>query len=339
MNTEKKCMVCDKNGVFVISLDFELFWGVRDVYQIKDYEENIKGVHRAIPALLTLFDEYKIHATWATVGFIFFENERQLKLHLPTDLPNYLKKVYCPYEYLKKSPDSINSEYHFAPQLIRQIQNSLGQEIGTHTFSHYYCLEESQTRVEFEADIKAAVTIAHKFDISLKSIIFPRNQCNEEYFTTLTKYNITSYRGTESCWLYRPIQNNKNFGWLKRALRLLDAYINLTGHHCVPINGLKSSPLINLPSSRFLRPFQPALKAFEFLRLRRIKKSMHYAAKNGMLFHLWWHPHNFGRHLDENIAFLRKILLYFNTLKSQYGMSTMSMSEAAVHAMTDTNKK
>ncbi len=55
-------------GTFVISLDFELHWGVRDHRTVADYRENLLGVRRVVPALLSLFSEFGIHATWATVG-------------------------------------------------------------------------------------------------------------------------------------------------------------------------------------------------------------------------------------------------------------------------------
>ena len=32
------------NGKFVISLDFELMWGVRDIETVESYGENLRGV-------------------------------------------------------------------------------------------------------------------------------------------------------------------------------------------------------------------------------------------------------------------------------------------------------
>ena len=67
-----------KPGVLVISLDFELFWGVRDNRSIEDYKENLLGGRLAIPQILDLFDSYNIHATWATVGFLCFDQKTEL---------------------------------------------------------------------------------------------------------------------------------------------------------------------------------------------------------------------------------------------------------------------
>lgn len=52
-----------QKGLFVISLDFELFWGIRDKYDFDTYGQNVLGVWKVIPRLLELFDKYGIHAT------------------------------------------------------------------------------------------------------------------------------------------------------------------------------------------------------------------------------------------------------------------------------------
>jgi hypothetical protein len=56
---------------------------------------------------------------------------------------------------------------------------------------------------------------------------------------------------------------------------------------------------------------------------------METAARRRRLFHLWWHPHNFGVDLQENLAFLRKILDHFRILQDRYGMRSMTMAAVA----------
>ena len=62
------------NSIFTISLDFELYWGVRDKRSVGAYKDHLLGVQRAVPELLGLFEKNGVHATWATVGFLFFKN-------------------------------------------------------------------------------------------------------------------------------------------------------------------------------------------------------------------------------------------------------------------------
>lgn len=319
-------MLDNKKGIFTISLDFELFWGVRDVVNLNEYEENLKGVSQAIPLILALFNEFNIHATWAIVGFIFFDNVQALQNNIPLTLPHYTNKRFCPYLYINENSNTLNTQYHFSPQLIKAIQKTPHQEIATHTFSHYYCLEKGQTPKEFADDIIAAKRIAEKFNIRIKSIVFPRNQFNETYLNVVANHGIQTYRGTEKNWLYRSVETTNGLGKIKRILRLLDAYFNLTGSHANCLERSENS-LINIPSSRFLRPYHPRLKWLEKIRMQRIKKAMHDAAIKNKAFHLWWHPHNFGKYTQENIDFLTEILHYFKELNRQYGMVSLNMGE------------
>lgn len=61
------------HGKFVISLDFELMWGVRDKKSKELYGEQILGVHQVIPKLLEIFTIYGVEATFSTVGFLFLK--------------------------------------------------------------------------------------------------------------------------------------------------------------------------------------------------------------------------------------------------------------------------
>ena len=58
-------------GQFIISLDFELLWGVRDHADRDSYGQNVTGARAAVPRMLDLFERHGIAATWATVGFLF----------------------------------------------------------------------------------------------------------------------------------------------------------------------------------------------------------------------------------------------------------------------------
>lgn len=81
-----------ENGIFTISLDFELYWGLRDKTSIDQYKNNLQGVRKAVHQMLRIFGDNNIHATWATVGFLFFEDINELKKNLPKTLPQYKKK-------------------------------------------------------------------------------------------------------------------------------------------------------------------------------------------------------------------------------------------------------
>ncbi len=320
-------------GIFTISLDFELYWGVRDHRSINDYGENIRNVHTVVPRLLELFSKYNVHCTWATVGFLLFNNKKELLASLPDLRPDYIKKEYDPYSYLKDN--DLVPVYHFAPLLIKKIRETPGQEIGTHTFSHFYTLEKNTTLDQFKADIDAGMNIAKKNNIEISSIVFPRNQYTDAHIKICGEAGIKVYRGNEEAGAYRPV-SREDENIFRRAIRFMDAYINITGHHChsIPERAMQ----INVPASRFLRPFSKKLKMLDGMKFNRIKKSMEYAATHGLIYQLWWHPHNFGANTEENFRFLEKIFKAYDQLNREQKMESQNLIEIFTQAMKTQNE-
>ena len=317
----------NENGILIISLDFELYWGVRDKKTIGDYESKLKGVKKAVEGMLGLFEKYNIHATWSTVGFLFANNIKDLKVHSPNEEPSYSNINLNPYNYIRNN-NNFYCDYHFAPELIEKVSKSKGQEIGTHTFSHYYCLEDGQTINQFNDDITSAINIAKERDIIIDSIVFPRNQWNGDYLSVLNKHGISSYRGNEKGWLYKAVnQNEQNF--YRRSMRLMDTYFNLSGSNSYSIKSISKKRPYNIPSSRFLRPISKKMSILEGFRKQRILGSIEKAAKNKEIFHLWWHPHNFGVNTKENLSFLEDVLIYFIKMQDKYSMESLNMKETS----------
>lgn len=307
----------------IISLDFELLWGMRDAHDIDNYGENVLGGREAISRLLKLFCNYNIHATWATVGFMFAKNIDELRTYFPDEsvLPTYKNPALSPYLSMDEVTDS-NLSYWFAPKLIRKIASTPGQEIGSHTFSHYYCREYGQTVAQFEADILAAKRIAEDNGYTLTSVVLPRNQCEPEYINVLTKLGFTSYRDEENDWIHEKVK----FRPLMRMLRLADVYFPLTGQGGY-IPQIESG-IVNLAGSRMYKPYFKLLAFMERFKIRRIKRQMLHAAKKGLTFHLWWHPHNIGVRTEYHMEQLEEILGYYEILKEKYGMRSLNMREA-----------
>ena len=51
------------------------------------------------------------------------------------------------------------------------------------------------------------------------------------------------------------------------------------------------------------------------------------AAKKKKIYHLWWHPHNFGQNMEKNFDILQKVLEHYQQLESKYNMQSLSMAE------------
>ena len=319
-------------GSFTISLDFELFWGVRANRNLEDYSRHLLGVYEAIPQMLALFKKYDIHVTWATVGFLFYESIEEMKKNQPTILPEYQNQNVDPYLYLERlTKGSYDEEFikmHGASVLISEIKKGLNQEIATHTFSHFFTYEPYKNSKAFEEDIKEALYLGTQKNIALKSLVFPRNQVEEKSLEVLKKSTIESYRGNPKHWAYRD-GDKPGKSFFLRLYRLFDTYMNLSGHHTTwP---LFDNELIELKGSMMLRPYFSKLAYLEPLKIRRVKKSMKNAAKKGENFHLWWHPHNFGVNQKENLKNLEALLKYFQELKSSYNMRSLTMKEMVQH--------
>jgi peptidoglycan/xylan/chitin deacetylase (PgdA/CDA1 family) len=320
-------------GAFVVSLDFELHWGVRDHKSVDDYRENLLGSREVIPRMLELFESYGIHATWATVGFLFCENREELLASVPACRPAYDDPNLSLYSSLHEiGEDERSDPFHYAPSLIERIRRCPGQEVGSHTFSHYFCLERGQDVTAFRADLKAAVTVAARRGIHLRSLVFPRNQINDEYLSGCREMGFVAYRGNEPAVMYRA-RVSEGQRLHVRLLRLADTYFNLSPGNAYAMDTPDAGMPVNVPSSRFLRPYAPLRRVAESARLRRIATQMTDAARRGLVYHLWWHPHNFGSNQEENLAFCRKILEHFRRLRDNHGMEAASMGELAARQL------
>ena len=313
---------------FTISLDLELNWGVRDVYSIAQYGENILGGREAVPKILSLFQVHGIHATWATVGFVTFRSRREMMLYLPEERPKYRNSLLDPYPHLSTiGKDEADDPYHFGYSLIQKIQDVPGMEIGSHSFSHFYCLEEQSNPLAFRADLMASVKALERLGIEPRALVFCRNQYADTHLIEAKDCGFKIFRGNdnEDSAFFSSLSTSRN-PLKKRACRLLDTYLDLTGDNRSQVM-IDPSGLVNVPSSRFLRPYSPRLCFFESMRLHRILTAMTHCAQAGSGFHLWWHPENFGRRLVENLFFLERILVHFRDLQAKYGMESLNFGE------------
>jgi peptidoglycan/xylan/chitin deacetylase (PgdA/CDA1 family) len=330
MKSEKQSLSARPDyGAFVISLDFELHWGVRDHEPASgSYRPNLLGARTAVPRLLKLFERYGISATWAIVGFLFAASREERRKFEPALRPRYYDPALDPYsEPIGKGEQ--DDPLHFASSLIEQIRECPNQEIGTHTFSHFYCREPGQTLDAFKADLNSAIAIAAARGVQFRSIIFPRNQINPDYLASVLDARIICYRGPEPGWMHRGITREERTLGL-RVARAADTYIDISGNRIVRWdNILERNGLCNVRASRFLWPYKPGLRGLEQKRLKRMIDQITLAAAEGAVFHLWFHPHNFGIHLEENLQVLTAILRAFDLGRGRYGMRSLSMNAVA----------
>lgn len=326
-------------GALVVSLDFELAWGVHDSLGSDGaYRANLLGARDAVPRILDLFDRYRIAATWATVGFLFAESRDELEAFQPSELPTYDDPRRDPYR-IEVGASERDDPLHFAASLVREIAAAPRQEMGSHTYSHYYCLEPGQTVDQFEADLRSAVAIARARGIDLRSLVLPRHQVRVDYLQAIARAGFRAHRTNEANRLARP-RAAGHVPQAVRAMRLLDSYLPITGSNAVPWGAAAPDDhgLVDVRESRFLRPVYSRLRTLETVRRARIAGAMRSAARSGQLFHVWWHPHNFGVRMEEHLASLRSLLDTYARLRDRYDFESLTMAQVAERAAVDASR-
>lgn len=316
-------------GKFIISLDFELMWGVRDHRSVADYGDAILGGRQAIPLMLEAFRNHQIRATWATVGLLFARNRDEMRDFAPKVQPDYDALNLSPYPDLIDTvgKDEQDDPHHFGRSLLDQIAQTEGQEIASHTFGHVYALEPGMSTEAWRADIQAACAIADHAGHPLRSIVFPRNQVGSEHIQICQEQAMTAWRGMPKGRVYRS-RSGAELSLPVRALRLLDGAVPVLGDQSFDTPAMQEGH-INIPASRFLRPWSSRMSLYSRLHQARILREMEAAAKQGKHYHLWWHPHNMGRNTAQNMAQLGVILGAFVRLKDQYGFESSTMADIA----------
>lgn len=317
------------HGIFTISLDFELHWGVFDKKDRAAQKACYENTLRLVPEMLEMFSRYDVHVTWATVGSLFADHAAEWSLLKPGKEPQYENEVYSAYAYARAQGLEPNVNWaHFAPSHVQMIRNYPGQELGTHTFSHFYCLEPTQSPEAFSEDLDAANKASAKFNNQLVSLVFPRNQFEPGFLRICYQKGIRAVRSNPKDWFWTPVADSAS-GLARKIFRTADAYIPVGRRTSYPLASIKvvNDEPLQLPASRFLRPWSPRLKAANGLQLKRIKSEMSSAASRNECFHLWWHPENFGYFPEENMKQLKTLLDHYILLQDRYGMKSWNMGE------------
>lgn len=305
-------------GIFTISLDFEKFWGVAGSKTIENYGQNILNVEEVVDRLLVLFKKYEINVTWAFVGFLAYKNFDMVKKAINFELPKYKNQNQSTYTLLNK--EDISKYLFLSGNQIENIKECKGQELASHSFSHIYCEEEGVTVNDFINDVKAFETVANNVGFTATSFVFPRNQVTKDCVNVLAQNSYSSYRGKEESYGFT------GNGLTHKIYRQLNLVLNISGHNTFKI---KPEKILNIKGSSFLHPVSVKIKSLNYLRRRRIINAMSYAAQKNEVYHLWWHPHNFGVNMESNLENLELILKHYTYLNFKYGYTSMNMGQIA----------
>ena len=284
----------DPGPKVVWSLDFELRWGMHDLLGMdrNAYRANLEGAREAVPLLLNLFVHRGLRATWATVGALACNNwDEYFQLAPPPPCYADSRLAFDP-RYADLDPDGV---LHFAPDLVRLVSRTKGQDLGTHTFSHIFLGEIGVTQEDVQAD-HAALTglFRERLNTAPTSLVFPRNQVAFLPFYRANGINV--WRDNERSWYLNQTEraNHPVF----RALRLADALTPFLTRGGRFSEGATTSTLfvrVTLPEIAWRAHL--AKLATEVRRMRR-----------DSVLHFWLHPHNVGGNLRRGMAPIVQVL-------------------------------
>lgn len=262
VNTQKSSPF--SKGVVVLSADFEMAWAFR--FSKKQHENAEKlGIQerKNVPILLSLFEQYNIPVTWATVGHLLLERCNRSKdslAHPDMMRPSYYENKNWSFSEGDWYDADPCSDYQKAPawyasDLIDMIIKSpVKHEIACHTFSHIDCSNEFCPGELFKAELKECIKAAEAKKIKLVSMVFPGG--------TLGNFSILKELGF-SC--YRKIMR----------------------YH-IDVPAIDQNGLVQIPSSYALYRSYPGWTSKRYIRMAT--SFLKIAAKNKMVAQFWFHP-------------------------------------------------
>tara|TARA_Y100000741_G_scaffold70086_1_gene50978 strand:- start:8867 stop:9799 length:933 start_codon:yes stop_codon:yes gene_type:complete len=285
-----------ESGSVIISIDFEMRWGVHDLYglNIDKYRKNLENSRPAVIHTLKMLEERKLRSTWATVGALGL-NDWDEYFNLNPPIPDYKHKTLKILdEYSNIDP---KGHLHFAPDLIKKIIKTKGQDLGSHSFSHLYFLEDGIKESDFIEDgLLVKKLFEKKFKITPLSFVFPRNQIN--FIDCLKNLKLLIFRSIPYLYSYNYLTNK---------------VINLYNILSPSINGPFTCNSKYSTGNFFVR-FN-LNKILWNLQLLKIKNKLINLKKNEVL-HIWWHPHNVGPNFKFGIDRFEQLFdLLFNQIK------------------------
>ncbi|HTB80550.1 MAG TPA: hypothetical protein VK717_06655 [Opitutaceae bacterium] len=279
----------------VISIDFEMRWGVHDLYRsdFNAYRKNLENCRPVVLATLAMLAARKLRATWATVGALGLNGWDEYFAFAPPAPAYRDPRLLVRKEYAELDP---TGSLHFAPDLIERILVTEGQELGSHSFSHLYFREPGVLPQDFIDDMAAVEKLwRDRYGVVPVSLVFPRNQSAFE--DRLDDTSIKIWRGSEPAWFYDCTSQNKNT-LLPRTLRLVDSVLPIVQRASYPEKKMVRAGI-------FIRFGLP--EAFWWLQLCKLRHELNRLSA-GQILHLWWHPHNLGFDLDKGLSRLAQLL-------------------------------
>ncbi|HEX3151790.1 MAG TPA: hypothetical protein VHR66_27205 [Gemmataceae bacterium] len=310
-----------EQGVFTISLDFELIWGTLDLFGTAGFERAVRVERELIPRLLELFIEFRVPATWCVLGHLFLSSCRQVAgtKHPEIVRPNHAWDVQ---DWFERDPcgNEASDPLFYGCSLVELIHAcQVRQEIGCHSFSHVIFGDPGCSAEAAASELAMCVQLATAMGIELQSFAFPRNSVG--HLDRLREHGFRFFRGPEPNSLSQRPWNNlyKRLSHLWAVLRAAEPPVVLPA--------MTPEGLWDIPGSMIYFPMHGLRRHIPLgLRIKRAVKGLEAAARLRRVFHLWFHPTNLADQPEQMFAGLRAILEHATRLVERGTLRILPMS-------------
>lgn len=315
-----------EKGQFVISLDTELAWGRINDPELPAFLSVIDQTRAATDEILRLFDKYDIPATWATVGRMFMESEHELDT--VEDLSYFYDGLNNQKIYENDRLNSDSNSLVYGWDIVQKISNAKTKhEIASHSFNHIDFGKTTSKEVA-ETDIKDAMEMTRrKLGIEMESWVYPKNSIG--YKNSLFEQGIKYYRGEDKFWY-------GNFpGPIKKLLYQFDTFLGWSPSTVVPL--LEANGLVNIPGSSIFRVTHLGIKKnvpYSSI-IRKAIKGLKKARNQKEIYHLWFHPFNFGHELEAHCKAFERVLQKAADMREKGEIEISTMADVGNRFLND----
>ena len=316
-------------GVFIVSLDLELAWGASDLWGQRTArmpeplsEVLLQTRDVVIDALLELFQQYRIPATWAIVGHLFLDHCEPVNGLRHPDMPRPTHSWFKDDWYTRDPASTIQTDpIWYGRDIVKKIMIAEPrQEVGCHSFSHVIFGDEGCSEDVAEAEVRKCVALAQELGIELRSFVFPRSQ--EGHHSILSKYGFLCYRTRRPGWF------NALGGRAHKLARLLNDLLALSPS-CAVVEK-QPSGLWSISTSAYYRSASGVGRIVPVQsRVRQGIKGIHRAIETSGVFHLCLHPWSLAVETERLLGGLQRILEYAVRESQEGRLNLLSMGQLA----------
>ena len=318
-------------GVFTISLDFELLWGSFDSGKHQKFIHHFArdggafaSTRAIVDRLLALFQKYDVRVTWATLGHLFLDHCQTIDGVKHPDMPRPRHSWFAEDWYIHDPCKDYQAEplWYGSDMIEKILAAEPKHEIGSHSFSHVIFSDAGCTTEVAEAEIKKCVELARGFNLKLESFVFPRNKLG--HLDLLPKHGFRIARGSAPFWFFRFSSRT-----LRRAGHIVDDFFAIAPG-CGRPEQMQPGLWI-APVSMFLQSMDGPRRLIPLsARIRKGIKGIERAIGEQSVFHLSFHPtENLCFSTDRMFYALEGILAHAARRRADGELSVMTMSELA----------